>query len=248
MSYFYVLKKTFESRIFYIKEMIATNIPIIFQMFLGLYVGIYLNNVNPAFSTMNDLLIYYFFSNMINIFQRTNPVHKVEEAVLSGNINIHLVKPYNFISYIIIKDYAAKLWRIIVDILIVFPLLFFLYGMNINIVVLLRALLALPLAAFFIALNNSIFCYLAIVFERIRRISSVYGMLGYFIGGGFVSAAYFPNIIKSLPQYFFFGAPLEFIITGNLNNLGLFIFYLVLFIAINYVIHKKVMRRIETNG
>jgi ABC-type uncharacterized transport system permease subunit len=228
--------------------MIATNIPIIFQMFLGLFVGIYLNNVNPAFSSMNDLLTYYFFSNMINIFQRHNPVYKVEEAVLSGSINIHLVKPYNFILYIIIKDYASKLWKLIIDILIVFPLLFFIYGMDLNIFIILRALLAVPLAALFIALNNSIFCYLAIVFERIKRIGNVYGMLSYFIGGGFVSAAYFPSVIKLLPQYFFFGAPLDFIITGNLGNFWLFILYLALFIALNYVIHKKVMRRIETNG
>jgi ABC-type uncharacterized transport system permease subunit len=217
-------------------------------MFLGLFVGIYLNNINPAFSSMNDLLIYYFFSNLINIFQRHNPIYKVENAVLSGNINIHLVKPYNFISYIIIKDYAAKLWKLIIDALIVFPLLFLLYGMEINFIVLLRALIAVPLAAFFIALNNSIFCYLAIVFERIKRIGNVYGMLSYFIGGGFVSVFYFPDIVKSLPQYFFFGAPLEFVVSGNLQNLGLFIFYLALFMLINYVIHKKVMRRIETNG
>ncbi|MDD4353016.1 MAG: ABC-2 family transporter protein [Candidatus Nanoarchaeia archaeon] len=223
-------------------------VPVIFQMFLGLFLGVYLNGVNPAFSSANEIMVYYFFSNVINNFQRNSPVYKVENEVISGNINIHLVKPYNFIFYILVKDIAVKIWKLAVTMIITFSIFALFYNINIGIDYFIRAFIAVPLAVLFINLNVSIFCYLSMIFEKIRRVSSVYGMLSFFLGGGLVSVKYFPEFIKYLPQYFYFGAPLDFIINSTYSYLPLFLIYTAIFIFINLALHKIVTRRIETNG
>lgn len=249
MSYFVVFKKTLESRVFYLSEIVLENLSVIFQGLFSIFLGIYLNNINPVFSSMNKLLIYYFFGNaIINSFQRGNVAREIEREVISGNINVHLIKPYDFVIYVLIKYFSQKFYKAIINALIFFFMLNLIAPFTIPLDYLLRAFLVIPFAIFFMFLNNSIFCYLGLIIERIGRLNTVYSMLSYFIGGGLVSVKYFPNIVKLIPQFFFFGAPLEFIIEGTFSYLGLFIFYFAFFIVLNLVIRKLVYKRLESNG
>ncbi|MFA5333305.1 MAG: ABC-2 family transporter protein [Candidatus Nanoarchaeia archaeon] len=249
MSYFVVFIKTLESRVFYLNEIILENVSLVFQGLFSIFLGIYLNNVNPVFSSMNELLIYYFFGNaIINSFQRGNVAREIEREVISGNINVHLVKPYDFVVYMLLKFFSHKVYKAIINALIFFFILNLIASFTIPLEFLLRALLVIPFAVLFMFLNNSIFCYLSLIFEKLGRLNSMYSMLSYFIGGGLVSVKYFPSIVKLIPQFFFFGAPLEYIIGGTFPYFGLFVFYLAFFIFLNLIIRKFVYKRLESNG
>ncbi|MFA5303241.1 MAG: hypothetical protein WC393_01760 [Candidatus Nanoarchaeia archaeon] len=249
MSYFYVVKKTFESKIFYFKEMFLDNISLVFSGLFAIFIGIYLNNVNPVFSSLNELLIYYFFGNgILNLFQRGNVVREIERDVINGNLNVHFVKPYDFIVFKLVKYYTHKLFKVIINISIFFILINMFQATFMPLDMVLRAILIIPAAIIFMILNTSVFCFLSLMIEKIGRLHQTYGMLGYFIGGGLVSAKYFPNFIKFLPQYFYFGAPLEYILNGVFENFGLFIIYTIILIVLNLVVRKIVYSRLETNG
>lgn len=249
MSYLYVVKKTLESRVFYIKEMFLDNISVVFSGIFAIFVGLYLNSVNPVFSSLNDLLIYYFFGNgILNLFQRGSVVREIEKEIASGNVNVHFVKPYDFVFFKIIKYYSYKVFKIIMNVFIFFFIINMFQPTTIPLIMIFRAAIIIPFSAVFIILNSSVFCYLSLMLEKISRIYQTYGMLSYFFGGGLASIKYFPNIIKYLPQFFYFGAPLDYIIGGVFENLWLFILYFIILIALNLIVRKIAYSRLETNG
>ena len=183
MSYWFVFKKTLESRLFYINEIILENLSVIFQGLFSIFLGIYLNNVNPVFSSMNELLIYYFFGTaIINSFQRGNVTGEIEHEVINGNINVHLAKPYDFVVYMIMKYFSQKFYKAIVNAVIFFIILNLFNPFTIPLNVLLRALLVIPFTLIFMFLNVAVFSYLSLFFERSGRLSRIYLMLSFFLG------------------------------------------------------------------
>ena len=218
MSYFNLARKTVSTTTFYVFEFLLNNAHIFLQSATSIFFGLYFNTQNTIFSS-NELVIYYLCSvGILNVFQRNIPVRELEREVEMGNLSVHLAKPYNFVYYFCIKNFASKIHSVFASFAIVliisssaiqFP--------SFSILIFLRALIILPVTIFYIYLSIAVFMYLTIIFERMYSIANMYGMMAFFAGGGLISTEYFPAIFRYLPQQFYFSGPIMYIFRWRIN-------------------------------
>ena len=243
-----IIQKTIASYNLYLSEVFLQNFAILLQAVIALSLGNYFNSISKEY-TIAGLMTYYLGVILINTFQRNSCIREFEQEVLSGNVATLLIKPVNFIYYKILKEFAGKLYYVLINfITLLIIIIIFVAIPEFSLGILLRGIFILPITILYYYIILAIFLYLALFLENVSDLYRVFGMTAFFIGGGLVPTSNFPSLLTYFPTQFLFGSPLEFLIKGTYTNVFWFIGYFVLFTGIMLILNKYAFRRLEING
>lgn len=249
MSYLMLIRKVLATNTQYVMGMLISNIFLIVQALIAVFAGLYFNEITHT-KTAAELFIYYAIGlAILNPIQRGNVVRRIDEEVEMGDVAVHFTKPYNFFLHIIVKDFAQKIAGIAITAVVTITILALIIGPAMPTLEQTgRALIIIPLTICFIYLNNGIFAQLALFWESAGWFVAIWGASSFFLGGGLLPLEFLPAFASYIPPAFFFGAPLQFVLTGAYPLFWLFCVYLTSVIIINYLVHLYVRKRMEING
>ncbi|HLP79958.1 MAG TPA: hypothetical protein VK158_04950 [Acidobacteriota bacterium] len=235
-----VIRKTFLARADVV-DIGMSIFGVAIQGLVALFFGLYLNSP--------QVFWYYLFTiGIMNSFNRRNPFREFEDLVVEGRIANYLIRPFNLISYVCVRNFADALWSLIGISATLFLAYTILVGMpEFTVAILTRFLIASIVTIIFFYFTIAIFLIMAIRTERIVSFTRIYFMIGFFLGGGFFPFA-IHNVITYLPQYYLFGGPATFVTTGVITHPYLWLTYLILFPIIAALLYKWIIRYLEVNG
>lgn len=249
MSYLMLVRKVLATNTQYAFGMLVGNLFLIIQALVAVFAGLYFNEITHM-KTAAELFIYYSIGLAIfNPIQRGNIVRRVDEEVEMGDVAVHFTKPYNFFLHIGVKDLAQKASGILITAIVTITLLALIIGPAApTLEQTTRAILIIPLTIGFIYLNNMIFAQLALFWESAGWFVAIWGVSSFFLGGGLLPLEFLPNFASYIPPAFFFGAPLNYVLTGAYPLFWLFCTYVLVLFIVNYIVHLYVRKRMQING
>lgn len=244
-----LVRKVLATNTQYAMGMLIGNIFLIVQALVAVFAGLYFNEITHM-KTAAELFIYYSIGlAFFNPIQRGNIVRRIDEEVEMGDVAVHFTKPYNFFLHMIVKDLAQKAAGIAITAVVTITLLAIIIGPAIPTLEQTgRALIIIPLTIGFIYLNNGIFAQMALFWESAGWFVAIWGVSSFFLGGGLLPLEFLPSFASYIPPAFFFGAPLQYVLTGAYPLFWLFCVYVVMLVIINYLVHRYVRKRMQING
>ncbi len=243
-KYLNLFFKSVYSQSFYPLEFVIRNFYIFIIIIAALYVNLSFLKFEESY-----LARYLFISLPLGTLW-LNVAFSIQQKVVDGSISNYLIKPYDFYKVMFIKEFSFGFLRIIAS----FILLFFVFSVNglikyLNLIFLIRSLLALSVSFYMIYLINEFTSYLTFIFEKSSSLLNLFDKLLAFLGGGILIADAISEKLKYLPFYYFIGFETNFIL-GKVAKIEIILFfiYLLLLLALTKKIKKIAIKKLEING
>ena len=248
MYFWSLLHKSFRSQALYFFEFLISNMQFVLQGVLTILIGLYTNSVTQSYSELELLQYYAFGVGFLLFFTRNYIVRNFEEEVVNATLITKLVRPYNFLLFVVLRNLTHLLPKAIMSfsIFIIIMSIFFTFPLTLPVVF--RSFIGILFALSMVYLVAAIFCQLALILERVDDLFRIVVMAIFFAGGGFIPLAMLPSFIQYLPTSFIYFHPLNYIISGNYAFAILGFTYAIILLLINIVLYKKIRKHIEVNG
>ncbi|MFT4310211.1 MAG: ABC-2 family transporter protein [Candidatus Woesearchaeota archaeon] len=243
-----LFKKSWNAQTQYVLELILSNIQIFLQGITSFVVGLYANATLDIY-TQQQLLYYYIFGvGFLLFFTRNNMARDFGDMVVAGNIVPHLLRPYTYIIFYLWHNLSTLIYRALTTLALYIIVSILFFDLSIHLMILLRALIIIPIALFYIYCVHAFFCLLSFVFERIDQLAHIIFMVAFFAGGGLVPVSMYPSVFLYLPTSFLYYHPLHMIISGDMQFALLAATYVGGMFIATFTLYHVTKRYIQVHG
>lgn len=254
------------------KSELMTNLQYIFDILVGfisyiIMIFIFLNLWNYMYSDPNELINGYSMNQMIWYVIITEILwmslggrklcRKICNDVRSGNITYNIIKPYNYVEYILFNHLGVTTLKFVLITIIGMILGFVSLGSfpNLSLLSILGVILSCILATI---INILIITSLGLISFFIEDANPFYWLYSKIIlvVGTLFPIEFFPGVmqpfLKYSPIYVVSYGPAKLFVDFSLNKfievIIIQLIYLVITITITHLIYKKGVRKLNVNG
>lgn len=260
-KYFKIFKTSMKNTYIYPIDAISMNFIMIAVVIIKLFLwkAIYINQgATIGGYSIIETMWYVIIADIVGFAALRNIARTLSEDVKDGSIAYKLVKPYNYIFYLISITLGKKIITLLLTIITGVLMAALLVGALKSF-----TLISIAVGVFTIIMGiilQLIICLcigmIAFWFEEVSAFLTIYMRTEFVIGGGFMPLIMFPekiyNLIKYLPFSYITFKPLDLFIKFDINKaINIFkiqAIYIMIFSIIGFFIYRKGVGKLNVYG